>query len=92
MYIILDTRPDIAYAVSVISRFSANPIEVYISTVKRVFLVPEGYSVYRPCFSRRTSAIFRLYKLRLRLRFGFPWVGFPPSRPTHWEPTNWVGK
>jgi hypothetical protein len=22
-----------------------------------------------------------------RLRFGFP-----PSRPTHWEPTNWVGK
>jgi hypothetical protein len=34
IYIILDTRPDIAYAVSVISRFSANPIEVYINAVK----------------------------------------------------------
>jgi hypothetical protein len=37
MYIILGTRPDIAYAVSVISRFSAKPAEVYINTVKRVF-------------------------------------------------------
>jgi hypothetical protein len=37
MYIMLGTRPDIAYAISVISRFSANPIKVYISAVKRVF-------------------------------------------------------
>jgi hypothetical protein len=37
IYIILNTRPDIAYTISVISRFSANPIEIYISVVKRVF-------------------------------------------------------
>jgi hypothetical protein len=37
MYIILDTRPDIVYIILVISRFSTNPIEVYISIIKRVF-------------------------------------------------------
>jgi hypothetical protein len=37
MYIILGTRPDIAYTVLVISRFSANPIEIYINIIKRVF-------------------------------------------------------
>jgi hypothetical protein len=37
MYIILGTRPDITYTVSVISRFSANPIEIYINDIKRVF-------------------------------------------------------
>jgi hypothetical protein len=37
IYIILGTRPDITYTVLVISRFSANPIEVYINAVKRVF-------------------------------------------------------
>jgi hypothetical protein len=37
MYIILDTRPDRVYIILVISWFSANPIEIYISTVKRVF-------------------------------------------------------
>jgi hypothetical protein len=33
----LGTRPDITYIILVISRFSANPTEVYISTIKRVF-------------------------------------------------------
>jgi hypothetical protein len=37
IYIMLGTRPDIAYTVSVISRFSANPTEAYINTIKRVF-------------------------------------------------------
>jgi hypothetical protein len=37
IYIILDTRPDIVYVILVISRFSANPIKVYISAIKRVF-------------------------------------------------------
>jgi hypothetical protein len=37
IYIILGTRLDIAYAILVISRFSANPTEAYISAVKRVF-------------------------------------------------------
>jgi hypothetical protein len=37
IYIILGTRPDITYTILVISRFSANPTEAYISAVKRVF-------------------------------------------------------
>jgi hypothetical protein len=37
IYIILDTRPNIVYIILVISWFSANPIEVYINTIKRVF-------------------------------------------------------
>jgi hypothetical protein len=37
IYIMLGARPDITYAVLVISRFSTNPIEIYISTIKRVF-------------------------------------------------------
>jgi hypothetical protein len=37
IYIILGIRPNIVYIVSVISRFSANPIEAYISIIKRVF-------------------------------------------------------
>jgi hypothetical protein len=37
IYIILGTRPDIIYIISVISRFSANPTEIYINAIKRVF-------------------------------------------------------
>jgi hypothetical protein len=37
LYIILNTWPDIAYIISVISRFSANPTKIYINTIKWVF-------------------------------------------------------
>ena len=37
MYIMLGTRPDIAYTVLVISRFSANPIKTHMNAIKRVF-------------------------------------------------------
>jgi hypothetical protein len=37
MYAMLGTRPDLAYAVSVISRFSSNPTTAHMSAVKRVF-------------------------------------------------------
>ena len=37
MYAMLGTRPDIAFAVSVVSRFSSNPTEAHYSTVKRIF-------------------------------------------------------
>ena len=36
MYAMLGTRPDIVFAVLVISRFSSNPTAAYMSTVKRV--------------------------------------------------------
>jgi len=40
----LGTRPDIAFAVSVISRFSANPTKAHMEIVKRVFRYLKGTS------------------------------------------------
>lgn len=37
MYLMLGTRPDIAYAVSQVSRFSANPTDKHWSAVQRIF-------------------------------------------------------
>jgi hypothetical protein len=42
MYAMLGTRPDLAFAVSVISRFSSNPTEVYMKSVKRFFRYIKG--------------------------------------------------
>lgn len=36
MYLMLDTRPDIAFAVSCLSRFMSNPTSAHITAVKRV--------------------------------------------------------
>ena len=37
MYAMLGTRPDIAYAVSVVSRFAAKPTQAHKATVTRIF-------------------------------------------------------
>lgn len=37
MYAMLGTRPDIAFAVSVVSRYSSNPTEAHYGMVKRIF-------------------------------------------------------
>jgi len=37
IYAMLSTRPDLAFTMSVISRFSSNPTNAYWSTVKRIF-------------------------------------------------------
>jgi hypothetical protein len=37
IYAMLGTRPDLAFTMSVISRFSSNPTNAYWSTVKRIF-------------------------------------------------------
>ena len=37
MYAMLGTRPDIAYAVLVVSRFSSNPTKAHVGAVKRIF-------------------------------------------------------
>jgi transposase InsO family protein len=42
MYLMLCTRPDIAYAVSQLSRFSANPTEKHRTAVKHVFRYLKG--------------------------------------------------
>ena len=42
MYAMLGIRPDIAFAVSVVSRYASNPIETYIKMVKRIFRYLRG--------------------------------------------------
>jgi hypothetical protein len=42
MYLMLCTRPDIAYAISNLSRFSANPTEEHWKAVKKVFRYLKG--------------------------------------------------
>ena len=37
MYLMLGTRPDIAFAVSQVSRFSANPTDAHWTVVQRIF-------------------------------------------------------
>lgn len=42
IYIMLGTRPDIAYAVSVVSRYGSNPTPLHHRVVKRVFQYLKG--------------------------------------------------
>ena len=42
MYAMLGTRPDLAYAVSVVSRYSSNPTETHRMAVKRIFRCIKG--------------------------------------------------
>ena len=42
MYAMLGTRPDLAYAVSVVSRYSSNPTETHWKAVKRIFRYIRG--------------------------------------------------
>ena len=42
MYAMLDTRPDIAFAVSVVSRYGSNPTSTHWTAVKRIFRYLRG--------------------------------------------------
>jgi hypothetical protein len=42
MYAILGTRPDLAFTVSIVSRFTSNPTESHIKAVKRIFRYIQG--------------------------------------------------
>jgi hypothetical protein len=42
MYAMLGTRPDLAFAVSVVSRFASNPTESHMKSVKRIFRYIQG--------------------------------------------------
>jgi hypothetical protein len=72
MYVILGTRPDITYTISVISRFSANPTETYISAVKRVFR-----------YLKDTLFISLVFRGEFQLLSGYidsDWAGDPDTR------------
>ena len=42
MYVMLETRSDIAYAVSLVSRYSVNPIQTHWNAVIRIFRYLRG--------------------------------------------------
>ena len=50
MYTMLGTRPDIAFAVSVVSRYASDPDESHWKTVKRMFRYLNGTKNWRLVF------------------------------------------
>ena len=53
MYAMVCTRPDIAHAVGVLSRFMSNPEKEHWTTVKWVFRYLRGTSDYGLCYQGR---------------------------------------
>jgi hypothetical protein len=50
MYAMLGTRPDIAFSVSVVSRYASNPDESHLRAVKNIFRYLRGTANYELCF------------------------------------------
>lgn len=44
MYLVTGSRPDIAYAVGVVSRYLENPLEIHWNAIKRIFRYLKGTS------------------------------------------------
>eukprot|EP00253_Pinus_taeda_P033371 PITA_33371 len=53
MYAMVYTRPDIAHAVGVLSRFMSKPVKEHLTTTKRVFRYLHGTSDYGLCYQGR---------------------------------------
>jgi hypothetical protein len=58
MYLAIQTRPDISYAVGVLARFNSNPGEAHYSALKHLFRYIKGTLDYRITYSKSPS----LYK------------------------------
>ena len=52
MYVMLCTRPDICFAVSMVSHYQSNPGPAHWATVKRIFLYLRGTIDFALCFHR----------------------------------------
>ena len=61
MYAMLGTCPDIAFAVSVVSRFASNPAEGHFKAVKQILRYP-GYHSNGSCLPRFNSTPHWLYR------------------------------
>ena len=58
MYLAIQTRPDISYAVGVLARFNSNPGEAHSTALKHLFCYIKGTLDYRITYSKSPS----LYK------------------------------
>ena len=61
MHLTTATRPDIAYAVSYVSRFMENPQEEHWTAVKRIFRYLQGTKDYGICYKPSDKIDFRGY-------------------------------
>ena len=50
MYVMLCTRPDISYAVGMVSRYQSNPGKAHWKAVKRILRYLKGTVDYRLCY------------------------------------------
>jgi hypothetical protein len=50
IYTILSTRPDIAFSVSIISRYTSNPDDSYLKVVKDIYRYLRSTTNYELCF------------------------------------------
>ncbi|XP_062538037.1 uncharacterized protein LOC134206350 [Armigeres subalbatus] len=57
MYLAQSTRPDICYAVNVLSRFNSNPGERHWNAVKHLMRYVKGTSIYRLVYRRNKQSI-----------------------------------
>jgi hypothetical protein len=57
MYAIISTRPDIAYVISVVSRYGSNPTDAYWRAVKRIFRYLKGTATMRLAFRGEISPL-----------------------------------
>ena len=58
MYAMICTRPDLAYAVSVVSRFMANPGKEHWKAVQWIFRYLRGTSSMSLCFGKNNDGVF----------------------------------
>lgn len=79
MYAMLGTRPDIAYAVSTVSRFSKNPDDNHIKAVNRIF-----------CYLRGTIGLCLVYENNLQPIKGFADANWGADLDTRRSTTGFV--
>ena len=72
MYAMVYTRPNIAHAVGVSSRFMSKPRKEHWTTVKQVFRYLRGTSDYGLCYQGR-QGLYRVLDIR---GFVADWVGY----------------
>jgi len=57
MYLMLGTRPELAFPISVVSRYTANPTDSHVSAVKRILRYLKGALNYELVFKGSTSPL-----------------------------------
>ena len=62
MFVMLGTRPDIAYAVSVVSRYGSNPNEAHWKAVKRILRYLRQTVDYQLVFRGDLQPLFGLHE------------------------------